>query len=70
MITDILATNSDLAGLAGLYIEALGCFGEQAIPAIPVLLPFLASSADSVRVCTTNALKQIDPHVALKVGIR
>jgi prepilin-type N-terminal cleavage/methylation domain-containing protein len=67
---DILATNRNPAGLAGPYIEALGSFGEQARPAVPVLLPFLASTADSVRVCTTNALKQIDLYLALKAGIR
>ena len=70
VFTQILATNSDQASVAGLYIEALGSFGEQARPAVPVLLPFLASTADSVRVCATNALKQIDPHGALKAGIR
>jgi HEAT repeat protein len=67
---DILATNRDLGCMACLYIEALGSFGGQAKPAVPVLKLFLDSTEESVRVCTTNSLKKIDPDAVFKGRIK
>jgi hypothetical protein len=49
---------------------ALGQFGAQARPAVPVLLGFLNDSNESIRVEATKALKAIDPEVAAKAGVK
>jgi hypothetical protein len=51
-------------------IDALGSFGDNAKPAVPILLNFLNNEKENVRGAATNALKKIDAQAAAKSGIR
>jgi HEAT repeat protein len=66
LITNLSPTNFSLSTT----IHALGSFGDDAKPAVPILLTFLNSEKGIVREAVTNALKAIDPQAAAKAGIR
>jgi HEAT repeat protein len=66
LISNLSVTNVILSTT----IDALGSFGDNAKPAVPILLTFLNNEKDNVREATTNALKTIDPQAAAKAGIR
>jgi HEAT repeat protein len=58
------------AGLRNCAICSLRQFGTQAKPAVPILLRLLQDSHASIRSDVTNALKVIDPDVAVNAGVR
>jgi HEAT repeat protein len=67
LITYLLSTNLMLSDSAML---ALGEFGERAKAATSLISPFLNDADEMIRCDVTNVLKQINPEVAAKAGIK
>ena len=62
---------SDTDWMARLYVtRGLGHFGEDAKQAAPALVGLLNDPRSEVRSAATNALKLIDPELAVKSGIQ
>jgi HEAT repeat protein len=51
-------------------VTALGGFGTNAEPAVPLLLSFLNHSAPDVREAVTNYLPAIDPEAAARAHLK
>jgi HEAT repeat protein len=49
---------------------ALGEYGTDAKPAVPVLIDLLNDKGKGVKNSTTLALKMIDPEAAVKAGLK
>jgi HEAT repeat protein len=56
--------------ILSITINTLGHFGAAAKPAVPALQQFLGDKEESVRIQTTNALKEIDSETAAKTGMK
>jgi hypothetical protein len=64
--TLIKCLNNDSTVVESEAAIVLGTFGADAKPAIPALVEMLAPPRADLRVCATNALKQIDAGAAAK----